>query len=294
MNTRTLKHFLALAESLHFGRASDACHISISALSRNIRQLEDELGVLLFNRDNRTVALTPEGQKFQKYAREARAQWDVIRNKLADNTNQLHGKISMYCSVTASYSILFDLLNRFRHENPGIEIKLHTGDPEHAIARIIAGEEDITIAAHPRTLPRGLEFKPITVSPLLFIAPIEQSDPDVPITPPTSATQWAQVPMILSEGGIARKRIDRWFRQMDINPRIYAQVAGNEAIVSMVSLGLGIGVVPKIVLDHSPLANRVRTLDVQPTLEPYDVGLFTLKKSLKNPLVNAFWSLVDD
>lgn len=81
---------------------------------------------------------------------------------------------------------------------------------------------------------------------------------------------------------------------MDVNPRIYAQVAGNEAIVSMVSLGVGIGVVPKIVLDNSPLIDRVKVLDVKPELEPYNVGLFTLKKSLKNPLVNAFWSLMDE
>jgi LysR family positive regulator for ilvC len=294
MNIRSLKHFLVLADDLHFGRASNACNISISALSRNIRHLEDDLGVLLFNRDNRTVVLTPEGQKFQQYAREAIAQWNLIRNDLMSSDDQLHGQVSMYCSVTASYSILFDLLNRFRLTNPGIEIKLHTGDPEHAIARVIAGENDITIAAHPSTLPRGLAFKPIVVSPLLFIAPIEQSDPNVPLTTPSSPEEWATVPMILSEGGIARNRIDSWFRKMDVNPRIYAQVAGNEAIVSMVSLGLGIGVVPKIVLDNSPLVDRIKILDVKPELEPYDVGLFTLKKSLKNPLVNAFWSLVGD
>lgn len=294
MNTRSLKHFLALADTLHFGRASDACNISLSALSRNIRQLEDELGVLLFIRDNRTVALTTEGQKFQQYAREAISQWNLIRNELTDSADVLQGQVSMYCSVTASYSILFDLLTRFRHDYPGIEIKLHTGDPEHAIARIIAGEEDITIAAHPRSLPRGLVFKPIIVSPLLFIAPLEQSDLDVPTTPPTAPEQWAQVPMILSEGGIARNRVDSWFRQMDVNPRIYAQVAGNEAIVSMVSLGLGVGVVPKIVIDNSPMADRIKILDVLPKLDPYDVGLFALKKNLKNPLVNAFWSLVEE
>ena len=294
MNIRNLKHFLALANDLHFGRASNACNISTSALSRNIRQLEDDLGVILFNRDNRTVVLTAEGQKFQQYAREAITQWNAIRNDLISNDDKLHGQVSMYCSVTASYSILFDLLNRFRQTHPGIEIKLHTGDPEHAIARIIAGEEDITIAAHPPTLPRGLAFKPIIVSPLLFIAPTEQSDPDVPLTTPTSPEEWATVPMILSEGGIARNRIDTWFRKMDVNPRIYAQVAGNEAIVSMVSLGLGIGVVPKIVLDNSPLVDRIKILDVKPELEPYDVGLFTLKKSLKNPLVNAFWSLIGE
>ncbi len=293
MNIRTLKHFMALAEMLHFGRASDACNISLSALSRNIRQLEEELDATLFNRDNRTVALTSEGQKFQHYARETIVQWELIRNELAGNADQLRGEISMYCSVTASYSILFELLNRFRHDHPEIDIKLHTGDPNHAIAQILAGEEDLAIAALPRTLPRGLAFKPITTSPLLFIAPAQQRDPDVPTTPPTSAQQWAQVPMILSEGGVARKGIDAWFRQMGINPRIYAQVAGNEAIVSMVSLGLGVGVVPKIVLDHSPLADRIRILKVEPELEPYEVGLFTLKKNLKNPLVDAFWSLLN-
>ncbi len=292
MNTRNLQHFLVLAESLHFGRASDACNISLSALSRNIRQLENELDVCLFNRDNRTVTLTREGQKFQQYAREAISQWNLIRNELTGNAGQLQGEISMYCSVTASYSILFDLLNRFRSEYPDIEIKLHTGDPDHAIARIMAGEEEITIAAHPRSLPRGLVFKPIILSPLLFIAPATQSDPDVPTSAPASPAEWAQVPMILSEEGVARNRIDAWFRQIDINPRIYAQVAGNEAIVSMVSLGLGIGVVPKIVLDNSPLADRIQILDVQPALEPYDVGLFTLRKNLNNPLVDAFWSLV--
>ena len=293
MNIKTLQHFLALAESLHFGRASDACHISISALSRNIRQLEDALEVKLFNRDNRSVELTEEGEKFLKYAREAISQWQIIQNEIGENSDSLQGEISLYCSVTASYSILFELLKRFRSDYPGIEIKLHTGDPEHAIARIIAGNEEISIAAHPRTLPRGVEFKPITVSPLVFIAPIEGLNPEVPTTTPSSDQAWASVPMVLSETGIARNRVDAWFRDMDIKPRIYAQVEGYEAIVSMVSLGLGIGVVPKIVLDNSPLAGRIQILDVSPALEAFNIGSFTLKRNLKNPLVKAFWEVID-
>jgi LysR family positive regulator for ilvC len=100
--------------------------------------------------------------------------------------------------------------------------------------------------------------------------------------------------MILAAGGIARRRVDSWFRALNVTPTIYAQVAGNEAIVSMVSLGLGVGVVPKIVLDNSPHAQRVRVLDVDPVLEPYDLGLFTLKRHLRNPLVAAFWSLLPE
>ena len=298
MNTRTLEQFLALADTLHFGQASNASNISISALSRNIRSLEDELGVLLFSRDNRSVALTTEGEKFQAYARAATQAWQAVRHELADHSDELLGEVSMYCSVTAAYTILFDLLNNFRMTYPGIELKLHTGNPDYAITRIIEGREDITIAAHPKSLPRGVIFKPVTTSPLLFIAPKEHNknismDPNVPLKAPRSAKSWKVVPMIMSEGGLARNRVDVWFKKMEVTPKIYAQVAGFEAIVSMVSLGLGIGVVPKIVLDNSPMVNRVQVLNVKPELEPYDIGLFTMKKNLKNPLVKAFWGLVD-
>jgi LysR family positive regulator for ilvC len=291
VNPRTLTQFLTLAQTLHFGQASDACHVSLSTLSRNIRQLEDELGVSLFERDNRSVALSAKGQLFEVYARDALASWKRIRQELQDDSGPLHGELSLYCSVTASHSILFDLLNRFRPSYPGIDIKLHTGDPEHAIARVLAGEEDISIAALPARLSRSLAFRRVIVSPLLFIAPVEPNDPDIPHAAPTRAADWARVPMIFTEGGILRSRIDSWFRSQRVTPRIYAQVAGNEAIASMVSLGLGVGVIPKIVLDNSPMAERIRVLSVKPLLAPYDVGLFTLKKNLRNPLVQAFWSI---
>ncbi|ASJ72700.1 HTH-type transcriptional activator IlvY [Granulosicoccus antarcticus] len=292
MNPRTLNQFLALTRTLHFGHASEACNISLSTLSRNIRQLEEELGVSLFERDNRSVVLSAKGLKFEIYARETLTNWNRIQRELLDTGDPLHGELSIYCSVTASQSILYDLLNRFRPNYPGIDIKLHTGDPEHAIPRALTGEEDISIAAYPGRLSRSLIFKPAIVSPLLFIAPAEQIDSDIPIKPPMNTSEWSRVPMIVSEGGILRTRTDSWFKAMHVTPRIYAQVAGNEAIVSMVSLGLGVGVVPKIVLDNSPMAERIRILQVKPELEAYDVGLFTLKKSLQNPLVAAFWGVL--
>ena len=290
---RLLKQFVNLADSLHFGRASEASHVSPSALSRNIRQLEGELGTTLFERNNRSVALTHAGSLFLVYARDSLGQWDAIRNSLMEESGELHGEVSMYCSVTASYSFLFELLSRFRQAHPHVEIKLHTGDPEHAIARVLGGDEDIAIGARPANLQAELAFKPIAVSPLVFIAPL---DPDYQVVPRGGniwqAEDWARVPMILSEAGLARRRVDRWFRQQGVTPTIYAQVAGNEAIVSMVSLGFGVGVVPRIVLDNSPLAAKVRILDVHPELAAYDVGLFTLEKKLRSPLIGAFWSLL--
>ncbi|MGC3874134.1 HTH-type transcriptional activator IlvY [Halomonas sp. GXIMD04776] len=289
MDFRPLKHFLALAETLHFGRASDSCHVSPSTLSRVIQQLEAHLGVTLFERNNRSVQLTREGRLFQQYAREALEQWELMRHALMSESGELSGEISIYCSVTASYSFLYELLSEFRLRYPRIELKLHTGDPADAIPRVLGGDEDMAITACPETLPRQLAFKPIARSPLVFIAPDEPADWVPSITSPPQTSEWVRAPMILSEAGLARERTDAWFEALGIKPHIYAQVGGNEAIVSMVGLGFGIGVVPKIVLDNSPLADRVRLLDIQPALAPFDVGLCVTEKRLKNPLIHALW-----
>jgi LysR family positive regulator for ilvC len=302
MDTRSLRNFVNLADSLHFGRASEAGHVSPSALSRSIRRLEQEAGAVLFERNNRSVSLTHAGRLFLDFARNALGEWDAIRSLLMEASGELHGQISMFCSVTASYSFLFDILTRFRRDHARIEIKLHTGDPEEAVARVLAGAEDISIGARPASMPKGLAFRLITISPLVFITARggEQRTGGKGRQPKPSEPQagagkrdslvWSDSPMILPERGLGRSRVDEWFRRLGLTPNIYAQVAGNEAIVSMVSLGFGTGVVPRIVLDNSPLADQVQVVDLRPELKPYEVGLFALEKRLASPLINAFWS----
>ncbi|MEC8429638.1 MAG: LysR family transcriptional regulator, partial [Pseudomonadota bacterium] len=170
MDTRSLSLFLNLSETLHFGRSSEACHISTSALSRTIKQLEESLGVSLFERDNRSVSLTQEGKQLQNYARELLQNWDNFRDSLQESSSELRGSISIYCSVTASYSFLYDILREFREQHPKIELKLHTGDAAHGISRISNEQEDIAIVARPAVLSDKLAFRRITVSPLVFIA----------------------------------------------------------------------------------------------------------------------------
>src|SRR5690606_25780196 len=190
---------------------------------------------------------TREGERFRDYARQALADWQAVRLALQDEQRILQGELSLYCSVTASYSFLHDMLSSFRHNYPRIEIKLHTGDPARAVERVRHGTEDIAIGARPNQLPAGVAFLPITRSALLFIAPASQPQLAERLHGPADGNAWQGVPMILSEEGLARERTDAWFRAHGIRPQIYAQVSGNEAIVSMVSLGFGVGVVPQIV-----------------------------------------------
>lgn len=289
MDATTLRLYLALAATRHFGRAATQCHVSPSTISRNLKQLEEELGVTLMLRDNRSVNLTPEGERFQRFARESLQQWETFQEALHQGADELRGQLSIYCSVTASYSFLHDLLTQFRGSYPGIAIKLHTGDPAQAVERILAGQEDIAIAARPDRLPGSLEFKSIAESPLVFIGP---EDPALLSNQAGSEQDWRRWPIIIPEEGIARERFDGWCRAQQLTPDIYAEVKGNEAIVSMVSLGFGVGLVPEIVLRNSPLRQRVKPLPQQPDLGPFETGICVLQRRLKSPIVSALWEQV--
>jgi LysR family positive regulator for ilvC len=288
MDTRELELFVHLAETLHFGRAGERMHLSASAVSRGVQRMEQELGQRLLERDNRSVRLTTAGESLLRYARQSLAQWRSFVESTRPDYRLLHGEISLYCSVTAVHSILARLLGGFRNRYPAIELKLHTGDQADAIERVLQGEEDLAVAALPERLPKKLQALTLAQSPLLFIAPtIPCGVAELLAADPIP---WERVPLILSERGLTRLQMERWCRDAGIRPNIYAQVSGHEAIVSMVSLGLGVGVVPELVLLNSPQRDTVRRLDVQPALSPFTVGLCVAEQRLDNPLVRAFWN----
>ncbi len=285
MDDKALKQFVTLAEVLHFGKAAERCHLSPSALSRSIQALEDELGTRLFVRDNRHVSLTREGKVFWQQAQPLLNQWQQVKDSVGKQAHELAGELKIYCSVTASYSFLYDILHEFRKRQPNIEIKLSTGDPAQAIHRVREGLEDIAISARPEKLPRGVNFTRIQTTPLLMIAEREAAQ----LYQRNARHFWQATPIILSMEGLARDKTLAWFERNRLSPTIYAQVAGNEAIVSMVSLGFGAGVVPEIVLANSPLKDKVVALPIGAAIGDFDVGLFALSKRLKDPLVQEFW-----
>lgn len=288
MDTSTLKIFNHLAHSLHFGRTSRACNLTASALTRTIQRLEEELGQPLFVRDRRRVALTPAGEVFQRYAEEAELRWQDLHRQLAADTT-LRGEISLFCSVTAAYSILPRILGAFRAAHPGVQIKLQTGDAAEAIDKLRRREAEVTIAALPESLPPSIVFIPLAETPLVLIEPVDFPET---LVMDRHAIDWHRTPLIMAEQGLSRVRIDRWFKDKGIVPNIYAEVAGNEALLAMVGLGCGVGVVPLLVLEKSPLQDRVRRVDAGPQLLPFTIGACTAKKNLDNPVIGAFWTTV--
>lgn len=289
MNLQELKLFRHLASTLHFGRTSRACNLTPSALTRTIQRLEEELGQRLFIRDNRSVALTPAGELFRDYADEALQRWQELNNRLAAGEIP-GGQLTLYCSVTAVYGILPRLLGRFRQEYPLVHLNLQTGDAARALAKLRNDEAEVVIAALPDTIPPGLEFLKIIETPLVFIGPARFPGA---VIYAGRKINWRRTPLIMAERGLSRERLDLWLADRGVEPNIYAQVAGNEAIIAMVSLGCGVGVVPKLVLENSPLKRQIRILEVRPELLPFSVGVCTPARNLANPVIRAFWDVAE-
>ncbi|MDC9587910.1 HTH-type transcriptional activator IlvY [Xenorhabdus sp. XENO-10] len=293
MDLRDLKLFLHLAESCHFGRSAKAMHVSPSTLSRQIQRLEELLGHPLFLRDNRTVKLTSAGEQLKQFAQQTLLQYKQLQHSLNHQSPSLTGELRLFCSVTAAYSHLPQVLDKFRAEHPLVEIKLTTGDAADAVDKVQSDAADLGIAGKPEKLPDNVRFTKIGEVPLVLIAP------SLPCAVRTLATQespdWNSIPFILPEHGPSRKRIEFWFRRHKIlHPVIYATVSGHEAIVSMVALGCGIALIPAVVVENSPepVRNRISLLENISLVEPFELGVCTLSKRLNEPLVKAFWELL--
>ena len=288
MNIHELNNFLALADLLHFGQASRACNLSPSALTRSIQRLEEEIGQPLFTRDNRNVALTPAGERFKAYALRARSDWKTLQDDLRDEP-AVSGTLSIYASITAVYSLLPDLLESYRAAHPQVQLELNTGAAEQAVDQVLAGEIDLAVAALPDRPAARIEFLPLTEIPLVFIAPASGTFAD----PPRKGKQLdlSKAPLVLPRSGLSRTRLDKWLKQKAILPDIRSEVSGNEALIAMVRLGCGIGIVPQLVLERSPFRDDVQVLKNAPHLEPYSVGLCAAKRALARPAVRALWDL---
>lgn len=291
MDERAAEVFLTLVDSLHFGRTATRCNLSTSAVSRVIQRMEADLGHALFVRDNRKVQLTPAGRKVHALVFSQSTQWQSLRQSLESHGSGLRGEISLYASVTASYSVLADLLPALRRDHPGIELKLHTGDQADGVERVLNGVDDCAVVAAPDRLPTGLAFIPLRSSPLRLYGPNEGPVADAMRNSVALGVEpeWSDTPFVLAEHGLARDRLLAHFDACGVSPRVYAQVAGHEAVVSVVSLGFGVAVVPELVIAHSPVVHAISALPWLDSLKPFSIGVCAQQRRLEDPLLAAFW-----
>ena len=291
MDIHELEAFIALADTLHFARASAQVHLSPSALSRLLARVEDELGAPLLERDTRQVSLTDEGKAFLAFARETVHRMEDLKLRLGEKDDRLRGIIRIYASVTACYSILPPFVEALAREHPDLRLSVETGDPAGAAETIREGRAELALDAIPPNGYRDLECHSVRKTPLVFVSaregafghlplveePLEQRSParmnPARESEPKALVEALQgVPLILPRTGLSRERFDRWARANAVKPMLSAETAGNEAVLALARLGLGVGLVPRLVLENSPFADGLVLYQAGPDFGDYDIG----------------------
>ena len=282
-----LAAFLHVSESLHFAKSAKALHMSPSALTRAIQRIESELGQPVVQRSKRAVVLTRAGEILRAHARAHMAAHARLLEDLAAEARVPTGTLRIACTVTAAHSVLPKLLARCRERYPGIHLALSTSDAARCLQRLENDEVDVAVVPEPDAPPAELRFVRLAYTELALVAP--STDKELARRAALGGAHFQGLPVILPRRGLDRERIDAWFAERAVEPEIYAEAEGNEAILAMVALGCGVGIVPELVAVRSPLAGELRVMPASPAIGNFRVGVCTPARKLKSPIVRALW-----
>ncbi|WP_338019537.1 LysR family transcriptional regulator [Saccharothrix deserti] len=237
MELNSLKQFLVVARLEHLSRAADELHIAQPSLSRTIARLEGELGTPLFERSGR-LRLNDAGKLFRDHVERALGELAAGRRAVAEATSEGLGTVRL---ASETFLTLTGPLAAYKRAHPSVEIELHWSLAEDMARRLRAQDVDLCVASQP-IHAEGLE------STQLFDEAVGVGTPlDHPLAGRTSVSidELADQPFITArEGHWIRRLLDRLFAARNLTPKIVCESDEPSAIADLISVGLGIGLVP--------------------------------------------------
>jgi LysR family hydrogen peroxide-inducible transcriptional activator len=170
MTLRELRYLVALADHGHFGRAADACHVSQPTLSTQLKKLEADLGVVLFERTNKALHITPIGRKIVDQARRVLAEADAIVELSRETTAPLVGPLTLGVIPTLGPYLLPWLVPPLKRAYPDLRLILYEDLTDDLIERLRSHRIDTALLALPITA-QDLEIRPLFDEPFFFACP---------------------------------------------------------------------------------------------------------------------------
>lgn len=241
---RQLEYAVAVADELHFGRAAKASAISQPALSAQVQQLEELLGVQLFERGRRRVLLTPAGNRVIEKAREALAVLDDLVTHAVQDARPLAGPLRLGVIPTVAPYLLPPLLPSVRRAHPELRLILREDQTARLVSLLEAGELDAALLALPVEETELVEF-PLLDEPFVFLAPSDHPIAKDPRKNVDEAALADEDVLLLEDGHCLRAQA------LDICRRAGAVTSGRiqatslNTLVQMVANGLGVTLIPE-------------------------------------------------
>jgi LysR family transcriptional regulator, benzoate and cis,cis-muconate-responsive activator of ben and cat genes len=286
MELRHLRYFVAVAEEENVSRAALKLHVSQPGISRQIHDLEDELGFQLFERSAKSVRLTGAGKVFLTGARIVLQSVDDAVKKARVAAGGTNGEINVGYAPSLTIRILPQALRMFQEKFPGVRVALHDLSTEEMLAQL--GEKKLQVALTVRPsakLLRGLKF-----------AELARYEGCVAVAPknPLAKLKFISLEQISREPLIAYSRkdypeyhemLEKLFAPVGRKPRIVGEHDGVSSIVAAVEAGRGFALVPSCVA--SMVGPRLKLLPLKPALPAVPVVAIWRKES-ETELVKNF------
>jgi DNA-binding transcriptional LysR family regulator len=286
MELRHLRYFIAVAEAENVSRAALKLHVSQPGLSRQVRDLEEELGFALFERSAKSVKLTEAGHTFLKEAQAVLARLDqgvlAARDVAAGGRGELH--VGYAPSPTAR--ILPQTLRAFQAELPNVRVRLHDLSTEEMLAGLREGKLQMALMVKPAAaILRGLRFTDLTTDQLCFaVAPKHPLGKKLVIT----VAEIVREPLVVysrSDYPDYHASLDELFAHSKIRPRIVEEHDGVTSIIAAVESGAGAALLSESVACMA--GPRLKLIPISPALAPAVIGAATSKAGI-SPAAEQF------
>jgi len=265
MELRHLRYFVAVAEELHFGRASGRLRIAQPALSRQIRQLEDEVGADLFDRDGRTLQLTAAGRDFLEGARETLAVADRTLRRARRAYGSEAGRLALaFVPAILETEEAVRILRRFRERHPAVRVEVSALQTVEQWEALRHGRVQIGFLYDPPA-DSHVVSEPLWQQEILLAVPAGHILAKTPGPVPLALA--AREPFLWFDRASApapHDLIRRLFESRGLTMRVVEHAASEEARLSLVAGGLGVTLVPGAAETPSRLGvalRRVQEID---------------------------------
>lgn len=277
-----LRAFHYVAISGGFSRAAEALFLTQPAISDQVRKLEEEYDVLLFNRYKKQVTLTGFGQQLLEITHRMFDTEQQALDLLSESRALRSGTLRI---VADAAHHLLHILGKFREKYPGIQVTVRTGNTETVVTGLFAYDADIGVLGE---IPKGREFDMLKLNSTPIIAFVARTHP-LAGTKSMSFAELSKHPLVLRErGSKTRQKLEAMAQEQSVELRAAIEAEGREAVREIVASGSGIGFVSQAEFGQD---GRLVPIVIDAPEMLMDEALICLRERSGGKLVRAFWNV---
>lgn len=290
-----LQAFVQVAETLSFSEAARRLNLSQPTISHHIKILENELGVILFDRSKSKLTLTDAGRVMQPWARKLLRSSNELHEMMTSLNDQVLGELRIACSTTSGKYILPQLAARFRQKFPRIKVSILSCTPPHVIPRLLEGEAHLGVLSYESIEP-GMEITEFFDDAITLIVP--KDHPWASLSHVEPADLLDQPMLIREPTSGTRKVLLEQLAKFDISIDdldIFLELGNAEAIVETVSSGFGVAFVSRLAT-ACPLETQ-KVVEVPVEGLELNRKIYMVRNKIESPNHHpqeVFWGFVHD